>query len=336
MPSYLNINALSYKLDGKSIESIDALIILTKQRMSGGYSRISKADLVSEKLYGHHTVALHAQYKITATAEPYFTDIGLGRPARLGHKVYKTTDLENPVLGESMGLEDEFYADSSEVARTDYLYVVTEYLNKKEINSASQYFTFDVQDIPQASAVVEITTSKKYADLNEEVTLTANANMPITKYEWFSYEGGKTKVGEGKTYTFSKSTADYYYFTCQVTNEYGQKSNAGIGNYVGLYNKPTIAENELHFKEGVKIDGYVLPKNTGGEADRWEFTGTLPQGLRYTRTQGFTGTPTEAGVFPVTATAENEYGTDTKVIRLIVSKAGAISTDSLPVRYKYR
>ena len=217
------------------------------------------------------------------------------------------------------------------MARTDYLYVVTEYLNKKEINSAGQYFTFDVQDIPQASAAVEITTSKKYADLNEEVTLTANANMPITTYEWFYSEGGnKVVVGNDETYTFSKDTPGAYYYACQVTNEYGQKSNAGILNYVGLYNKPTIAENQLHFKEGVKIDDFVLPKNTGGEADRWEFTGTLPQGLRYTRTQGFTGTPTEAGVFPVTATAENEYGTDTKVIRLIVSKAGAISTDSLP------
>ncbi len=330
-PSYLNINAQSYKLGGKSIESIDGFNNLNKAKecleVTPGYPKLT---LSPEKLYGHHTVALHAQYKITATAEPYFIDIGLGRPARLGHKVYKTTDLENPVLGESMGLEDEFYANSSDVARTDYFYVVTEYLNKKEINSAGQYFTFDVQDIPN-SAVVEITTSKKFADLNEEVTLTANANMPITTYEWFYSEGGnKVVVGNDETYTFSKGAPGAYYYACQVTNEYGQKSNAGILNYVGRYNKPTIAENQLHFKEGVKIDGFVLPKNTGGEADRWEFTGTLPQGLRYTRTQGFTGTPTEAGVFPVTATAENEYGTDTKVIRLIVSKAGAISTDSLP------
>ncbi len=289
-----------------------------------------KIILSPEKPNDYYLISSDVNYKITATGEPYFTNIGLGRNTNFTFKLFNTNN--STPIDTGTGSSDEFYTGGHSQYNMYYYWMKEMLPGSSESGENLRIFTLDVRDMPASTPSVTVTADKPKAHLDDTVILTATPNMPVTNYKWYTSPGTPLQEGTSNTFSFSKSEAGYYTYFCEVTNEYGQKNNNAVRVSIGLNMMPQIAENVLTFKYGVKIpvENAVLPRNTGGEAKEWDFIGELPEGLSYTRTQGFYGTPVKAGVFPLTAKATNDEGYDEKDLNLIVSDPITITTESLP------
>ena len=265
------------------------------------------------------------EYSIKGQVEPYFKDLGLGRPANVEYNIY---DYD---LGKNTRTR-EVWVDTSKSGLTTYAFIVDELtINGKKIGSSHKYFDVIVKDQP----IPKITILPETNPVNKEdpVKLVAYSDKDddlMKGYEWKYYEGDP--IGSGKDINFNAPSEDgEYLIQCIGTDIY---ENKGIGLFLlqvgGEGAAPRIGADEIIFKEGINSNGKYL-ENIGGPIsnDLWSVEGDLPPGLEFVTNiglPGFRGTPTQAGTWPVTIKANVVKGYE-KTINIIVTAPIEIRTN---------
>ena len=85
---------------------------------------------------------------------------------------------------------------------------------------------------------------------------------------------------------------------------------------ITVYNAPDGVVDEVYSFQ-FEATGYPIPT--------WSYTGTLPPGLTLSTTSGaLTGTPTAAGTFTFTVTAENSVGDDSQAVTIVIAEAPVV------------
>jgi len=309
----------------------------SKQQILTIYPGKPDMSLSPEVEDGFYLLAKDAPYTITASAERYYTDIGLGRESILEYTV-----------GENYQVRDwdaEFSPDTSAVSYRNYTYEVTERLPWQKQTDPDRLIT----TIPFAVKVTEqdlrpilwleiVGWNDRYVPLNQPIQLRALAQIhpqeDIIKYEWYDGNGTllATKPAGDYHFTVPTDTAGEFSYMCAATNKNGA---VGYSRYYIIYvadqMAPSLLPGEVFLKYNVKTDEMLLPRNIGGAADSFTYEGTIPAGLQFFGDTGFTGTPTESGRFPVTMKATNKYGTSLPVaFTIVVSEPVNITTESIP------
>ena len=286
---------------------------------------------------GFYLLAKDAPYTITASAERYYTDIGLGRESILEYTV-----------GENYQVRDwdaEFSPDTSAVSYRNYTYEVVERLpwqNQTDPGLIRTTIPFAVkvteQDLRPILWLEIVGWNDRYVPLNQPIQLRALAQIhpqeDIIKYEWYNGNGTLLATKPAGDYHFTVPTdkAGEFSYMCAATNKNGA---VGYSRYYIIYvadqMAPSLLPGEVFLKYNVKTDEMLLPRNVGGAADSFTYEGTIPAGLQFFGDTGFTGTPTESGRFPVTMKATNKYGTSLPVaFTIVVSEPVNITTESIP------
>ena len=265
------------------------------------------------------------EYSIKGQVEPYFKDLGLGRPANVEYNIY---DYD---LGKNTRTR-EVWVDTSKNGLTTYAFIVDELtINGKKIGSSHKYFDVLVKDqpIPKITILPETNPVIK-GDPVKLVAYSDKVDQLMKDYEWKYYDG--ELIGNGKAIEFTAPSEDgEYLIQCVGTDIY---ENKGVGLFLlqvgGEGARPRIATEELIFKQDKNSNGLYV-ENIGGPVnnDDWSVEGDLPPGLEFVTNiglPGFRGTATEAGTWPVTIKADVVKGYE-KTINIIVTAPIEIRTN---------
>ena len=119
------------------------------------------------------------------------------------------------------------------------------------------------------------------------------------------------------------------YLLQNENNSYYFKCDDGV-TIIREKTKPTITTEALPI--AVKGEIYSLQfMATGSMPISWTFSGSLPEGMSFNEAGVISGTPTDAGSFPLTITASNSVGSSSALFTLSVEEhiAPTITTNNL-------
>ena len=275
-------------------------------------------------------------FPITAVAEPYFKDIGMDRKSRItfAHRAEDGTKVSD---------NDVYSFQPQELGVKSYLVYAYEFVQGELQSSANHSYTTDIRSLDDVRPNLTVQASHKSVSLGTPVTLTATCDQTAT-YQWYHKTAGtdvKISGATNETYQPPTDTRGVfpYFCTARTTTGITVVSDTLLIS-MGVEMPPIIGSTTLYFKYGVHSD-FQLPHNPGGESidqwsheTSWNYEGTIPEGLTFTRTQGFSGTPRQHGNFPIQMTATNDFGTVTKAVTIVVTAPIVIANKTLPVAVK--
>ena len=164
---------------------------------------------------------------------------------------------------------------------------------------------------------------------NYSFTLTAKGKTPIT----WSGEGlpAWLKLATNGRLTGKPTAPGEYTFTVKAKNSQGEATKtltlkAGEKPVFTAATLPggVVGEGYEVWLESI-VKGTMAPKT-------WSVSGKLPDWLRLEYGflgQKLTGTPTKQGTYSITLKAENEFGSATKALKIVIGQSPSITTTSL-------
>ena len=202
--------------------------------------------------------------------------------------------------------------------------------NFPKLNLGTENFPFNFPPIitkqPQNGTAIAGTT----------VTLSVTAGPEPLEYHWQRLSGDTwNNIGGGNSanYSFTAQTSDNgAQFRVEVSNSY-DNITSNIATLTVYTLPPTI--NTISLPPGVVGTTYNQTLNASGTTPIWSLnSGSLPDGLTLNPTTGvISGTPTTADTSNFTVKAENDAGSDTKPLSIIINPVPVpptITTTSLP------
>jgi len=149
--------------------------------------------------------------------------------------------------------------------------------------------------------------------VNLSVTATGSATL---LYRW---QLASTNITGATSATYSKvpaNTNDSGLYRVVVTNNFGSVTSTPV--YVSITNTLTPPEITSGSFTGLINVAMSYDIETTEPIDSYGVSGTLPNGVTHTAGT-ISGTPTEAGVFPLTISVTNAFGYDSEAMNLVIS-----------------
>ncbi|MGI6751532.1 MAG: putative Ig domain-containing protein [Anaerovoracaceae bacterium] len=349
-----------FKYDGKVrdynwVKEVNLALSSKKLEVLPG-APIVTLDPLPDDYIGHdeyeYVFARGAEKSITTVVDWYFKENGIEGPAAFAeYELYDVAENDFPKfeLEKVSNNHDAavFKPDTSKRGSNSYIFKVSETSLAGAKTSTS--VNFDVSVINAPAPVISISADANPVNPKDPVTLIGKiekgTGSPFANFKWEIYEDGSgyeditpipgTDGDTGNTNEITFTAPEppgVYLIRGSWKDDLGAEgSDILLLRVGGDDTAPRIATEELIFKHGVQKMAYL--ENSGGIVDNnaWTCTGTLPQGLTFSTSNGlgrFGGTPTEVGKFPVTVTATNSAGSSTKTVDIVVTAPIEITSNS--------